>query len=149
MLLLPSATHKVTRATISAQKYLYANDFRYFHVFASEYKRCRMVFMPAETIESLTQQELQSFITRLEQAVAVLRASQEIFRGSDQNWVFRKRSLELGLDRIEAAIPEFQRSANAKMAGQPYGPDTQKGRAPKKMAKKAVTKKKSPGKKRG
>lgn len=112
--------------------------------------------MPAENIEPISPQELQVFIARLEQAAATLRFTQEAFKGKKENWVFRKRSLELGLDRIEAAIPEFTKSGNATLAGQPYGPDTIKGREARRQAqiqraaaKKASPKKAAPKKKRG
>lgn len=45
-------------------------------------------------------------------------------------WVFRKPSLDDGLRRVEAALPEIEKSVSAFNAGHPFGPNTEKGRKP-------------------
>jgi hypothetical protein len=101
--------------------------------------------MPAEEIEPINHSELQVFINRASAVVATLSIARELLPESEEIWVFRKRSLLLGLDRMEAAAIEVQKSLNALQMGQPYGPGTAKGRVKSKKSpvKKAASKKKT------
>lgn len=105
--------------------------------------------MPIQEIEPISLQEVRLLIARLERVIGSLRAAEVVLSDSKELWVFRKKSMEWGISRLESVVPEIERSILAHNTGQPYGPDTQKGRAPKKAATKTVTKKKAPGKKRG
>ena len=99
--------------------------------------------MPAEEIEAITRSELQVFIKRASAVVATLGVARESITDKQQLWAFRKRSLVLGLDRLETATIELQKSINAMQMGIPYGPETAKGR-PSAKGKSAKTRKKKP-----
>lgn len=88
--------------------------------------------MPIQEIEPITLQELKLLTARLERVAASLRAAEEVLKKNDELWVFRKKSMAWGIQRLEAVVPEIERSLLAHQAGQPYGPDTQKGREAKK-----------------
>lgn len=106
-------------------------------------KACHMrqtYCMAREEIEPLSFDEMRSFMARIERVSAAFAFADTQVSKGETVYVFRKPSLRLGIDRLEAFAKELERSIAAKMAGEPFGPDTEKGRktitAPKKSARK-------------
>jgi len=90
--------------------------------------------MPAEQTKPLNAREAASYAARLQRVVDALGAAQDAIGQAEEGelWLFRKPSLEDGLRRLEAALPESEKSVSAFNEGRPFGPDTEKGRKPSK-----------------
>jgi len=88
--------------------------------------------MPAEQTKPLNAREAASYAARLQRVVDALGSAQEAISQAEDGelWLFRKPSLEDGLRRLEAALPEIEKSVSAFNEGRPFGPDTEKGRKP-------------------
>lgn len=80
-----------------------------------------------ESTEPLTTAELQAFVMRLNDVAAELEQCRAALTDDDSViYVFKTKSMRLGLDRIEAFAAEARKSRLAIIEGHPYGPETSK-----------------------
>lgn len=92
--------------------------------------------MPIERTSKFHAADLELAAEKLESLAAMLRAAAVQADERGEIWAFRRKSLELGLDRLAAFKTELENSLDAIRLGRPYGPDEAKGRssAPKKKS---------------
>lgn len=80
-----------------------------------------------ESTEPLTTAELQAFIMRLNDVAAELEQCRAALKSEDSViYVFKTKSMRLGLERIESFANEARKSRLAIIEGHPYGPETSK-----------------------
>ena len=91
--------------------------------------------MPKEETQPLTLPELKVYIAKLDRIASEMRAFEPILESAQELWVFRKRSLEDGVKRLESFLPELGNSRDQHQMGDPYGPNSTKNRAAKRKAK--------------
>lgn len=82
--------------------------------------------MPTEQTSQLTVAECHVAANRLERLITELRAVESI--GLQEIWVFRKRSLDIAIERAESFHQELRRAVESIAIGDPIGPKTEKGR---------------------
>jgi hypothetical protein len=92
--------------------------------------------MARETIGPVTPAEIEFALTRVESVAESLRTLDAWFKANpsvEELWVWRSFSLNDGLKRLEAVVPEIRRAIHAHATGNPQNSMSSKARSSKKV----------------